>query len=91
MDTFTARVQRNLSYLVIGGVLLLIVISGTGLVQIPESMLTKLFDAAFLVVLLYWFQRQREPSASLPPEAVITPPASPQPKEVPNRENSAIP
>lgn len=85
MDVFTAKTQRNLSFLVIGGVFLLVLLNGTGLVTIGESILLKFFDAAFLVVLLFWFQRQRT-DAPLPPPSAITAPAplSPQPKDPPH-------
>lgn len=67
IELFTARVQRNLSYLVIGGVFALVLLSGTKLLTIPDAILTKIFDAAFLVVLLFWFQRQRtEPPIDRP-------------------------
>jgi hypothetical protein len=64
MDVFTAAVQRNLSYLVIGGTIILIFLSGiqwggAPIFVVQESMANRLFDAAFLVVLLFWFQRQR--------------------------------
>jgi len=76
VDMFTATVQRNLSYLVIGGVLLMVLVSGTGFLAIPDAILQKLFDAAFLIVLLFWFQRQRPEGNPASPHAPLTPPSA---------------
>lgn len=67
MDHFTAIVQRNLSYLVIGGVFGLIVMNGSGFLTIPEQTINKLIDAALLLVLFFWFQRQRTDVPHPPP------------------------
>jgi hypothetical protein len=70
MELFTAKVQRDLSYIVVGGVFLLIVLNGSGYVSVTDTVFSKIFDAAFLIVLLFWFNRQRQgPDSTIPPGA----------------------
>jgi hypothetical protein len=69
MELFTATVQRNLSYLVVAGVLMLIILHGTGWIEIDINLIEKLIDAVLLVVILFWFNRQRPDGAAIPPGA----------------------
>jgi len=70
-ELFIAKTQRNVSYLFLVGFFALLILQGLGLLKsLPMELLTQ----ALLLVLFFWFQRERADKKPLEPK----PPAEPE-------------